>query len=126
MGVVTQDRPGLVDMVGPYLDALEIEGIRATIDVRQLTPPCVVMHLPEFSYRFREGDFDVVWTATLVVQATTTRPALEAMSKLLVAVQEAWHWQAVSGRPVDVPSQDGTAVLMGLELTWNGRVKAQP
>jgi hypothetical protein len=124
MSVVTATRPGLADMVNPYLDALDAAGIRATIDVRQLTPPCVVMHLPEFTWRFREGDFDVTWTATLVVQATTTRLAFDAMNTLLGGVQEAWHWQAVSGTPVDVPTPDGTANVLGLQLTWAGRVRA--
>jgi hypothetical protein len=121
--VVTPTRPFLVDAITPILEALEAGGIRVTLDVKDLNPPGCYLAPPEIEFRFRAGDFTATHTLLLVVRNTTRRLAMAEMSGLLVAVQTILGERVQRARAVDVPTNDGTAVLLGYEFSWHERVR---
>lgn len=121
--VVTDTRPIITDAMAPILDALTAGGIRATNDIKMLNPPCAYLAPPELSFRFRQGDFTASYTLLLVAANTSRRLAFDEMSQLLLQVQTILGERAQTARPVDVPTQDGSAILLGYEFTWAERVR---
>jgi hypothetical protein len=124
--VDTPGDPFLTDAIGPYLAAIEAAGIRAIWDIKSLNPPCVYIPAPELAWRFKGHDFDASFTALVVAGNTDRRLALDEMSALLYLVQQALGGRVQSARAVDVPTNDGTAVLLGYELTWSDRIRRRP
>ena len=123
--VVTPIRPVINDAMRPILDALTAAGIRATNDLKMLNPPCAYLAAPELSFRFRQGDFTATYTLLLVASNTSRRLAFDEISELLLTCQQVLGERAQTARPVDVPTNDGSAVLLGYELSWSERVRQQ-
>lgn len=124
--VVTPARPVINDAMRPILDALTAAGIRATNDFKMLNPPCAYLAPPELSFRFRQGDFTATYTLLLVSANTSRRLAFDEISSLLLLCQQVLGERAQTARPVDVPTNDGSAVLLGYELSWSERVRQAP
>lgn len=123
--IVTAARPFLVDAVTPIVAALEAADIRITLDLKDLNPPGCYLAAPELEFRYRAGDFTASYTLLVVARNSTRRLAFAEMSELLVAVQKVLGERAQTARAVDVPTNDGTAVLLGYELSWHERVRQQ-
>jgi len=124
--IITPARPIITDAMAPIIDALTAGGIRATTDLKMLNPPCVYLAAPELEFRFRQGDFTATYTMLLVAANTSRRLAFDEMSQLIVQVQTILGERARSARPVDVPTNDGSAILLGYEFTWAERVRQPP
>jgi hypothetical protein len=123
--VVTPIRPVINDAMRPILDALTAAGIRSTNDLKMLNPPCAYLAAPELAFRFRQGDFTATYTLLLVASNTSRRLAFDEISELLMTAQQVLGERAQTARPVDVPTNDGSAVLLGYELSWSERVRQQ-
>jgi hypothetical protein len=121
--IVTPAAPVLLDPAEEIIGKLEAAGIRATIDIKELNPPGCYLSPPELEFRFRQGDFTATYTLLVCAPNTTRRLQYAAMSSLLFAVQRALGERSPTARPVDVPTNDGTAVLLGYELSWHERVR---
>ena len=121
--VITDSRPIITDAMAPILDALTAGGIRATNDLKMLNPPCVYLAPPELTFRFRQGDFTAGYTMLVVAANTSRRLAFDEMSQLILQVQSILGERAQTARPVDVPTQDGSAILLGYEFSWSERVR---
>lgn len=125
--VVTPGQPVINDAMRPILDALTAAGIRSTNDIKMLNPPCAYLAPPELSFRYRAGDFTATYTLLLVASNTSRRLAFDEISGLLLLCQQVLGERAQTARPVDVPTNDGSAVLLGYELSWSQRIRqAQP
>lgn len=123
MTVTTATRPVINDAMRPILDALTAAGIRSTNDLKMLNPPCAYLAPPELSFRFRQGDFTAEHTLLLVASNTSRRLAFDEISQLLLLCQQVLGDRAQTARPVDVPTNDGSAVLLGYQLSWSERVR---
>lgn len=121
--VVTPAQPVLLDPLERILETLEAAGIRATLEIKDLNPPGCYLAPPELEFRFRQGDFTATYTLLVCAPNTTRRLQYAAMSSLLFDVQRALGERSTLARPVDVPTNDGTAVLLGYELSWHERVR---
>jgi hypothetical protein len=121
--IITETRPILTDAMAPVIDLLTAGGIRATNDIKMLNPPCVYLAPPELEFRFRQGDFTATYTMLLVAANTSRRLAFDEMSQLILSVQTILGERARTARPVDVPTNDGSAILLGYEFTWAERVR---
>lgn len=103
---------------------LAAAGIRASIDERDLNPPCVWVAPPTMSWRFARGTWDAEWLLTAVVPDTGRNVSTPALAALVVQVQDAMGWAGVTARPVAllVPGTGGTP-LPGYEMSFTQRIK---
>lgn len=105
------------------VDKLVADGVRATLDGRDLNPPAVLVRPPTVSYRFgRDGDAD--WEAWAVVGDTGSKQSLDALSDLLERVSAALV-RPVQARPDVISLADGSTVPAYV-LTWSGKIPATP
>jgi hypothetical protein len=123
--IVTAARPFILDAMTPIVEAIAAAGIRIALDLKDLNPPGCYLAAPELEFRYRAGDFTASYTLLAVARNTSRRLALAEIGELIVAVQSVLGERAQSGRPVDVPTNDGTAVLLGYEFSWHERVRQQ-
>jgi hypothetical protein len=114
----------ILDPLDDILGKLEAAGVRATIDIRDLNPPGCYLAPPELEFRFRQGDYTATYTLLVCAPNTTRRQQFVAMAELLAAVNGALGYRSPNARPVDVPTNDGTAILLGYELSWTDRVRS--
>ena len=121
--IITAAEPVLLDPLEAILAKLEAVGVRATIDIKELNPPGCYLAPPELEFRFRQGDFTATYTLLVCAPNTTRRLQYAAMSELLFTVQRALGDRSQVARPVDIPTNDGTAVLLGYELSWHERIR---
>jgi hypothetical protein len=115
--------PSLLDPLEAILGALEAAGVRATIEIKDLNPPGCYLAPPDLEFRFRQGDYTATYTLLVCAPNTSRRQQYAAMAELLAVVNGALGYRSPSARPVDVPTNDGTAVLLGYELSWSERVR---
>lgn len=115
--------------VAPYLAALAIrellieQGIRATVDIRDLNPPCVLIEAPELRYRYGPETADAQWTALCVVPNVGPGPALHLLQGLLTDTLLALNTAGIAptaARPVTIQPQvkDPGGPLPAYALTW--------
>lgn len=118
-------RPQIVDAMHRVVDTLTAAGIRTTVDVREVNPPCCWLQLPTVRFRFGvPGAMDVDYALLVVVGNSGNRwTDLDAISELLAAVQQALADRVVTARPADMWTTDGTGTLPAMELTWTDTVR---
>jgi hypothetical protein len=104
------------------VDQLTAAGIRATVDARNLNPPCVQVRRPTLHYKFGRGIAEADWELWLMVPDSGTSQALKTVSELLTDVQTALGFAAVEATPDDAALPDGSTVPM-YRLTWSKRIK---
>lgn len=116
--------PDLDAAAAALVAQLSAAGVRATVDERDLNPPCVWVGPPTLSWRFGKGTWDAGWTLTAVVPDTGRAYNTNALAALLVRVQDALGGLPITARPVSllVPSSGGTP-LPGYEMTFSQRIK---
>jgi hypothetical protein len=124
-GVITPGVPTLSDAMRAVTDALKAAGIRTTVDLKLLNPPCAYLHPPEITWRFRGGDFTVTHTLLLVCAAGDRTASYDRMSDLLTSTQRALGDRAITAVPTDVETSDLSAFLTAYELSWADRVRQQ-
>jgi hypothetical protein len=103
---------------------LAAAGVRASIDERDLNPPCVWVGPPTMSWRFKRGTWDAEWLLTAVVPDTGRGTSTAALAALVVKVQDAMGWAGVTARPVSllVPGTGGVP-LPGYEMSFTQRIQ---
>jgi hypothetical protein len=118
-------RPRITDAMRAVVDTLTAAGIRATVDVREVNPPCCWVQLPTIRFRFATpGAFNVDFAVLAVVGNSGNRWAdLDAISDLTAAAQEALGDRVATARPADMWTTDGTGTLPAMELTWTDTVR---
>ena len=123
--VLDTTRPQLVDALHRVIDRLTEAGIRATVDIREVNPPCCWLQLPTIRFRFGvPGAFDVDHALLAVVGNSGTRwQDLQAISELVAQVQAALGDRVITARPADMWTTDGTGTLPSMELTWTDTVR---
>lgn len=116
--------PDLDAAAAAIVAQLAAAGIRATVDERDLNPPCVWVGPPTLSWRFGKGTWDAGWVLTAVVPDTGRGYSNNALAALVVRVQDAMGWLAQNARPVAliVPGTGGTP-MPGYEMTFTQRIK---
>lgn len=122
-GVVTPGVPTLTEAMRAVTDALTAAGIRVTLDVRTLNPPCAFLHPPDLAWRFRGGDMTVTHRLLLVCSAGDRTASYDRMSDLLISTQQALGDRVISATPTDVETSDLSAFLTAYELHWTERVR---
>jgi hypothetical protein len=103
------------------VDELVAAGVRATLDARDVNPPCVLLRTPTLNWRFQKGGWDAGFEADLLVPDSGRRGALADVGNLISTVQEALNYRGVSARPEDFLLADGSTVP-GYVLTWTQRI----
>lgn len=104
------------------VDQLVDGGVRATLDGRDMNPPCVQVRPPSLTFRFGKG-WDAAFEAWAMVPATGMRADLKALGELVDAAQAALVGAAVTATPDDVVLADGGTVPM-YRLSWTQRIPA--
>lgn len=89
------------------VDLLTAAGVRATLDERDVNPPCVLVRPPILTYRFGRGA-DAEWTYWLIVPDAGKSNAIAALGELIEAAQAALGFMAVTLTPDDAILSDGT------------------
>jgi hypothetical protein len=113
----------MIDLAGAaadLADTLTAAGIPATVDVRDLNPPAVLIPPPELVWRFGKGAV-CTWRIVAAAPNTGTGPAVGVLSDLVDRVQDALAGAVTGGRPVDLTDPLGGAPLPGYELTLETR-----
>jgi hypothetical protein len=109
--------------VAGVLDRLTVAGIRATLDERDINPPCVYVPPPAVTWRFRGGDFDAEFTAWCVTGAAGRNIDLPNLATLIEQVTAALRFTAVRGDPADLMVPHQAAPLPAYRLTWTERTR---
>lgn len=104
------------------VDALKAGGVRATLDPRDVNPPCVLVRPPDLAYRFRYGDWDATWKAWALTPDAGRGQVLKAFGPMLAAVQDALGGVVTAATPEDVTLPDGSTIP-GYALSWTERIK---
>lgn len=110
--------PLILEAMGPIMTALQSAGLRVYEDPKDVNPPCVYMAPPTLRFRFNRADYEVDQTLVLCSSNTSKRAQYQELSDLLMKVQDALGFQAVTVRPADIWTADQSAVLAAYELTW--------
>lgn len=105
------------------VDQLRAGGVRATVDERDLNPPCVWVKPPAVTFRFGKGYWDAAWTLQAVVPDSGRDIALGNLGSLLEQVQDALGNVAVTAVPISLLVPGGSAPYPGYELTYSQRIE---
>lgn len=105
------------------VDELVAGGLRATVDGRNLNPPCVQVRPPAMSFRFGKGCWDAEFEAWAMVPDSGAATAVKALGELVTAAQEALVGRIVTARPDEAALADGGTAPM-YRLTWTQRIPA--
>lgn len=89
------------------VDALTEGGVRATLDERDVNPPCVLVRPPVLTYRFGR-DVAAEWTYWLIVPDAGKSSAIAALGELVEAAAAALRFTVVTLTPDDAILSDGT------------------
>jgi hypothetical protein len=103
------------------VNTLQAAGLRATVDERDINPPCVYVRPPLLHFRFGKG-WNAEWVLTAVVADNGGTYALAALGGLVAAVQDAMGWLAVTARPVSLTVPGGAAPFPAYEMTFTQRI----
>jgi hypothetical protein len=109
--------------VQDVVDRLLAVGIRATLDERDINPPCVFVPPPAIGWRFARNDFDAEFTIWCVTGAAGRRTDLVTLGELLDDVTAALQFAAVRAEPADLLIPHQAAPLPAYRLTWSERVR---
>ena len=116
-------RVNVADAVQGIVDRLTAVGIRATLDERDVNPPCVFVSPPAIVWRFARNDFDAEFTVWCVTGAAGRNVDLVNLGELLDDVTAALQFAAVRGEPANLLIPDQAAPLPAYRLTWTERVR---
>jgi len=114
-----------IDVAGAVqsvVDRLTAGGVRATLDERDITPPCVYVAPPAVTFRFGRGDFTAAFTAWCVTGAAGRSADLSTLGDLLEAVGTALDWAGVTADPADLLIPHQAAPLPAYRMTWSERI----
>jgi len=120
---VARCRVNVADAVQGIVDRLLAVGIRATLDERDINPPCVYVAPPPITWRFARNDFDAEFTIWCVTGAAGRNVDLVNLGELLDDVTAALQFAAVRGEPASLLVADQAAPLPAYRLTWSERVR---
>ena len=109
--------------VQAVVDRLLAAGIRATLDERDINPPCVYVAPPALTWRFGRGDFDAAFTVWAVTGAAGRNVDLVNLGQLLDDVTAALGFAAVTAEPADLLVPHQAAPLPAYRLTWTERIR---
>lgn len=110
--------------VQAVVDRLTAGGVRATLDERDINPPCVYVAPPAVSWRFGRGDFTAEFTAWAVTGAAGRNIDLSNLGELLEAAGVALDFAGIRADPADltgIPQQ--SAPLPAYRFTWSERIR---
>jgi hypothetical protein len=113
----------LAEAMADIVARLTAAGIRATLDGRDVNPPCVLVRPPTMTFRFGKGYWDADLTAWALVPDTGVGTASGALGELIDAVQNALGFAVVTARPDETTLSDGSTVPTYV-LTWSQRIPA--
>jgi hypothetical protein len=95
---------------------LSAAGVRATLDERDVNPPCVLVRPPVISYRFGR-DSAAEWTYWLIVPDSGKSASVAALGELIEAAQAALGFMATNLTPDDAILNDGTYPMYSMTRT---------
>lgn len=101
------------------VERLKAAGIRATLDERDINPPCVYVRPPGLTFRFGKG-WDAQWAVVCVVPDNGAAYALAALGSLVADVS--MELGTVAARPVSLQVPGGAAPFPGYEMTFTERI----
>lgn len=104
------------------IDQLVGAGIRASVDARDLQPPCVQLRPPTLTYRFGKG-WDADWEAWVMVPDAGQTQALAMIGPFLDQVQEALHFVGQTAR-TDTTALGDAGFAPTYVLTFTTRIPA--
>jgi len=108
--------------VQAVVDRITAAGVRATLDERDINPPCVYVAPPAVTWRFGRADFDAEFTIWCVTGASGRNIDLVNLGDLLDRVTIALGFAPVRGDPADLVVPHQAAPLPAYRLTWTERV----
>ena len=109
--------------VSDVVGRLTAGGVRATLDERDINPPCVYVAPPAVEYRFGRGDFTATFTAWCVTGAAGRAADLSALGDLLDAVGIALDFAGIRADPADLLIPQQAAPLPAYRITWSERIR---
>jgi hypothetical protein len=111
--------------VQSVVDRLTAAGIRATLDERDINPPCVFVPPPALLFRFGRGDYTAEFTAWAVTGAAGRNVDLANLAPLLEAAAAALGWAAVRADPADLLIPHQAAPLPAYRIVWTEHFRHQ-
>ena len=112
--------------VQSVVDRLTAAGVRATLDERDINPPCVFISPPAVEFRFGRGGFTAAFTGWCVTGAAGRSVDLNNLADLVELTGAALGWSAVRADPADLLVPDHPLPLPAYRLTWSERFYALP
>jgi len=109
--------------VQSVVDRLTAGGVRATLDERDINPPCVYVAPPALDYRFGAGTFTAEFTAWAVTGAAGRAVDLRGLAELLGAAGVALDWAGIRADPADLLVPHQAAPLPAYRVTWSERIR---
>lgn len=98
-------------------------GVSASLDIRDLNLPGVLVPPPDLSYRFGKASADATWRIVAATGNVGRDQALASLGALLSQVQDALGHLGVSARPVDLQAGDQGGPMPAYELTFTTRIQ---
>ena len=115
--------PDVAGAAAAIVTRLAAAGVRASIDERDLNPPCVWVAPPSITWRFGQATWTADWLLTAVVPDTGRATSTQALAVLLDEVQAAMGWAAVTARPVSLTVPGAGPPLPGYEMGFSQRIR---
>lgn len=108
------------------VDRLSAAGIRATLDERNVNPPCVLVSPPVVGWRFARGDFDATFTLWCAVPNSGRDVALANLGQLVADTADALAMRVLTGVPDDLVVPSPAPPLPAYRLTLTQSIRQQP
>lgn len=107
--------------VQSVVDRLTAAGVRATLDERDVNPPCVFISPPAVEFRFGRRGFTATFTGWCVTGAAGRSVDLANLAELVDRAGEALQWAQVRADPADLLVPEQPVPLPAYRLTWSER-----
>jgi hypothetical protein len=115
--------PDIAASMQGLADRLTAGGVRATIDPRDLNPPCALVAAPVVRWVFASGRLAVDWRLVVVVPSSGAANELKALGELLGRIAGILAGEPVQATPADYPDPGGGDPLPAYQLTWTTKTK---
>jgi len=113
----------IADAMQGLADKLTAGGVRATIDGRDVNPPCALIAAPVFRWVFGTGRVQADWRVLIVVPSSGARAELQLLGELVDKVAGVLGGEPVAATPMQYPDPGGGDPLPAYALSWTSKTK---
>lgn len=104
-------------------DKITAGGVRATIDARNVNPPCALIAAPVFRWVFDAGRIQADWRVLLVVPSSGATAELKTLGELLDKIAGVLAGVPVQATPMQYTDPGGGDPLPAYQIAWTSKTK---